>query len=84
MVRSAAAAAGAHASAEVVLYEHDNHGGRTCSAYFQQADLARQGFNDKASSIIIRSGRWVTLLGNGKQVKLADQAMAAYRREQGM
>ncbi len=44
--------------AEVVLYEHDRFTGRTLTATGAMADLRGQDFNDKASSVVIRSGRW--------------------------
>lgn len=41
----------------VELYEHADYGGRSI-ATGGSANLVRQSFNDKVSSIVIRSGRW--------------------------
>lgn len=53
-----ALAASATAMAEVVLYEDDNFAGATQRIYLLQDDLARVGFNDTASSVVVRSGNW--------------------------
>lgn len=42
----------------VTLYEHENGGGRSLTIRGNVANLRDQGFNDRASSIDIRSGRW--------------------------
>ena len=55
---AAALAAGAHASADLVLYEHDNFDGRSYRAYAQMNTLAQVNFNDIASSVVVRSGNW--------------------------
>lgn len=55
---AAALLAAATARAEVVLYEHDRFIGRTITATGSLADLRVQEFNDKASSVVIRRGRW--------------------------
>lgn len=41
----------------VELYEHVDYGGRSISSS-GEANLSRRSFNDTASSIVIRSGRW--------------------------
>lgn len=51
-------AVSAHASAQVVLYEHDNFQGRSSALRREAPNLAVVGFNDVASSVVIRSGRW--------------------------
>jgi hypothetical protein len=51
-------AAAAPAAAQIVLYEHDRFGGRTVSIDDQADDLGNSGFNDMASSIVVRGGRW--------------------------
>ena len=51
------AAAGA-ARAEIVLYENDDFNGRTYSSSNSVANLGDSGFNDRASSVRIRGGRW--------------------------
>jgi Beta/Gamma crystallin len=48
----------APARAEVVLYEHDRFNGRTITVTESLTDLRVQEFNDKASSVVIRKGRW--------------------------
>jgi hypothetical protein len=50
-----AAAAGAQ---EIVLYQNDNFNGPRYSASTSVSDLARVGFNDRASSVTIRGGSW--------------------------
>ncbi len=39
-------------------YEHDNFNGRTLSATDTVQNLADTGFNDRASSAVVRGGRW--------------------------
>lgn len=46
------------ASAQIVLYENDNFDGRSYRASYSVSNLNDSGFNDKASSITIRNGRW--------------------------
>ncbi|CAN5897548.1 hypothetical protein BH11PSE8_BH11PSE8_12720 [soil metagenome] len=43
--------------AAVQLYEHSDYNGRSITSDGSR-DLVRQGFNDRVSSIVIRSGRW--------------------------
>ncbi|SEN51323.1 Beta/Gamma crystallin [Duganella sp. CF517] len=50
-------AAAAHAG-EVTLYTHDNFGGPAVTVRDQVPDLSSEGFNDRASSVRVRSGRW--------------------------
>jgi hypothetical protein len=50
-------AAGA-ASAELVLYEHDNYNGRSFRAENSVSNLGQEGINDMASSVKIRGGKW--------------------------
>ena len=52
------AAAAAPAAAQVRFFEHDNFAGRSFDTERSVADFSRFGFNDKASSVIVRSGRW--------------------------
>lgn len=54
----AALAAAAHASSQVVFYEHDNFGGRNFSTDREVRNFDRFGFNDRASSVVVESGRW--------------------------
>jgi hypothetical protein len=55
VVVSASASA---ASAQIVLYENDNFNGRSFRASNSVANLNDSGFNDRASSVNVRSGRW--------------------------
>ncbi|APV51451.1 hypothetical protein BWI17_18190 [Betaproteobacteria bacterium GR16-43] len=41
------------AAAEVILYEHDGFQGRTFNAERNTQDLQRNGFNDRASSVVV-------------------------------
>ena len=43
---------------EITLFEHDNFAGRTFAAGGPIDNLANSGFNDKASSVIVRDGAW--------------------------
>lgn len=43
---------------ELVLYEHDAYRGRTYVAERSISNFADAGFNDRASSVVIRSGTW--------------------------
>jgi hypothetical protein len=47
-----------HAAAELVLYEHDNFNGRSFASRGRTENLAHVGFNDRASSVVVRGGRW--------------------------
>jgi len=53
VVFAAAAQAG-----EVTLYTHDNFGGPAVTVREPVRDLSSEGFNDRASSVRVRSGRW--------------------------
>ncbi len=46
------------ARAEIVLYEHDNLGGRAYSTSVSVSNLADVDFNDMASSITVSRGQW--------------------------
>lgn len=48
----------AHASAQIIFYEHDGFQGRTFTTERQVNDFERQGFNDRASSIVVVRDRW--------------------------
>jgi hypothetical protein len=43
---------------EITLYTHDNFGGPAITVRDQVPDLSSDGFNDRASSVRVRSGRW--------------------------
>jgi len=49
------AAAGA---AEITLYEHENFGGAQLTLRGYTPNIGSTGFNDRASSLVVRSGRW--------------------------
>lgn len=57
-----AAAAGlafaAQAGAQITFYEHDNYAGRSFTTQKDVSNLARFGFNDQASSVVVGSERW--------------------------
>lgn len=46
------------AAAELVLYENDNYNGRSFTSRGRTENLANVGFNDRASSVVVRGGRW--------------------------
>lgn len=52
------AAAGPAYAAEIVFYEHDAFRGRTFVANQSISNFANVGYNDRASSVIVRSGTW--------------------------
>jgi hypothetical protein len=54
----AAIAAAAASAQQITLYEHDNFSGRTVSATDSVQNLQYTGFNDRASSAIVRGGSW--------------------------
>nr|WP_315398264.1 beta/gamma crystallin family protein [uncultured Duganella sp.] len=43
---------------EITLYTHDNFGGPAITVRDAVPDLVPDGFNDRASSVRVRSGRW--------------------------
>ncbi len=51
-------AVAAQAAAQVTFYEDDGFHGRSFTAQQPIVDLQRFGFNDRASSAIVASGRW--------------------------
>jgi hypothetical protein len=48
----------AQAAAQITLYEHEGFGGRPLSTGTQIDSLVDYGFNDRASSVVVTSGRW--------------------------
>ena len=46
------------AAAEIVLYENDNYDGRTFRSANSVSNLNNAGFNDRASSAVVRNGSW--------------------------
>lgn len=51
-------AAAVSARADLLLYEHDNFGGRSLQARDRVDNLAEAGFNDRASSVLVRGEPW--------------------------
>ena len=56
---AAALLAAAQASAEIRLFENDNFNGRSVTVNDSVRDLNQYGFNDRASSVVVRGGPWV-------------------------
>jgi uncharacterized protein YcfJ len=54
----AALAVAATASAQITFYENDGFSGRSFSTSRQINNFERQGFNDRASSVVVLSERW--------------------------
>lgn len=48
----------APALAQITFYENDGFLGRTFRTQRPVADFQRQGFNDRASSVVVEGGRW--------------------------
>ncbi len=46
------------ALAQVALHEDDNYGGRVFRSSNAVPNLGDTGFNDKASSVVVRNGKW--------------------------
>ena len=55
---AAAVVVAAQATADVILYEHDNFQGRAFTTERSLDKLKRDGFNDRASSVVVRGERW--------------------------
>ena len=51
-------AAATPALAQITFYEHDEFQGRSFTSQNTLPDLKRSGFNDLASSAVVRNGRW--------------------------
>src|SRR5205085_956471 len=50
--------AATHAAAQVTFYEGETFHGRAFTTSKEVRDFARVGFNDRASSVVVSSGRW--------------------------
>jgi uncharacterized protein YcfJ len=50
--------AAAHASAQITFYEREGFRGQTFSTDKPVFNFERQGFNDRASSVVVDRGRW--------------------------
>lgn len=55
----------AHAVAEVTFYEHPGFQGRTFTTEHQIGNLERFGFNNRASSVVVRGEPWEVCDGRG-------------------
>ena len=55
---AAAVLVAAQATAEVILYEHDNFQGRAFTTERSLDKFKRDSFNDRASSVVVRGERW--------------------------
>jgi uncharacterized protein YcfJ len=55
---SAALLMAAQASAQITFYEHDGFEGRSFTTQSEVRNFKRAGFNDRASSVVVRSERW--------------------------
>lgn len=58
LVVAALGCAGGVTAQEITLYQGENFGGQRFSANGSVTDLANEGFNDRSSSVTIRSGSW--------------------------
>jgi len=47
-----------HASAEITFYEHDNYGGREFTTRNAVENFTNNGFNDRASSVVVQRDNW--------------------------
>jgi hypothetical protein len=53
-----AAVAAVASAGDITLYENDDYNGQRFTATTSVSDLARTGFNDRASSVVIGNGSW--------------------------
>ncbi len=49
---------GGHAVAQITFYEHENYQGQSFTTESAVVNLQRHGFNDRASSVVVRGDRW--------------------------
>lgn len=82
LTATAVFAAAAHAG-EVTLYNDDNFGGRSVTLRGATPDLVAFGFNDRTSSVIVRSGTWELCENAGFQGHCITLQRGEYRRLQG-
>jgi hypothetical protein len=75
-------AAAAHAG-EMTLYTDDNFGGRSVTLRGATPDLVQFGFNDRTSSVIVRSGTWELCQHAGFQGHCITLQRGEYRQLQG-
>ncbi|WP_426078484.1 beta/gamma crystallin-related protein [Janthinobacterium sp. PSPC3-1] len=74
---------GAHAG-ELTLFEDDNFRGRALTVRETTDDLSRMGFNDKVSSIMVRSGTWDVCTDSGFRGNCKTLTPGEYRSMPGM
>ena len=72
----------AHAG-EITLYTDDNFGGRSVTVRGATPDLVQQGFNDRTSSVIVRSGSWELCQHAGFQGQCMTLQRGEYRQLKG-
>lgn len=58
LVAGVTLAAGAAGAAEITLYEHAQFAGAQLTLRGWTRDISGTGFNDRASSVVVNSGRW--------------------------
>ncbi|MES2106460.1 MAG: beta/gamma crystallin-related protein [Pseudomonadota bacterium] len=64
---------------EITLYEHEGFGGRQVDLRDVTPSLRGIGFNDRASSVVVRSGRWEVCSDNNFQGSCAVLERGEYR-----
>ncbi|OYO26473.1 beta/gamma crystallin-related protein [Janthinobacterium sp. PC23-8] len=69
---------------ELTLFEDDNFRGRAVTVRETTDDLSRVGFNDKASSILVRSGTWDVCTDSGFRGNCKTLTPGEYRSMPGM
>jgi uncharacterized protein YcfJ len=57
-IATAALLLAAQASAQITFYENDNFGGRSFTTQDEVRNFRREGFSDRASSVVVSSQRW--------------------------
>ncbi|HEU4852022.1 MAG TPA: beta/gamma crystallin-related protein [Telluria sp.] len=74
----------ASAFAQVTLFQHDDFRGREVTIGDAAPDLVRLGFNDTASSIVVRSGAWEVCTDAGFRGECRVLERGEYRRLDGL
>lgn len=69
---------------ELTLFEDDNFRSRAVTVRDTTDDLSRVGFNDKASSIMVRSGTWEVCTDSGFRGNCKNLTPGEYRSMPGM
>ncbi len=71
-------------AAQVTFYEHDGFAGRSFTTQGRVRNLASAGFNDSASSVVVRSDRWEVcedVRFKGRCVVLRPRPVSVARRD---